>query len=112
MTISTVNGKLRRRTDSEVSFRARYNHAMPPTRVPHDDVRARIRRWLDNWREVSPLLEQERAERLARMTDEEAQELARNLLALWRPSELDDMGEELATQQHWFMVAARDAKRR
>lgn len=71
-----------------------------------------MKRWLDNWRTVGPLLEQERAERLARLTDEEARALARDLHALWRPSTVDDMGAELVTPQRWFMVAARTAGRR
>lgn len=71
-----------------------------------------MKRWLENWRIVGPLLEQERAERLARMTDAEARDRARDLQALWRPSAVDDMGAELVTQQRWFMVAARAAGRR
>ena len=84
---------------------------MVPTDLSRDDVRAGMKRWLDTWRVTGPLLEQERAERLAAMTDEEAHHLTRDLLALWRPSELDDMGAELVTQQRWFMAAARAARR-
>lgn len=84
---------------------------MTPTDPLDDDARAGMKRWLDNWRVVGPLLERERAERLARMTDEEAQEITRDLLALWRPSELDDMGAELVTQQGWFTAAARALRR-
>ena len=69
-----------------------------------------MKRWLDTWRVTGPLLEQERAERLARMTEAEAQELTRDVLALWRPSEVDDMGAELVTQQRWFMAAVRSAR--
>jgi hypothetical protein len=77
-----------------------------------DDDRAAMKRWIENWRTLGPLLEQERAERLARMTDDEARERARDLHALWRPSEVDDMGVELVTQQRWFMLAARVTGRR
>jgi hypothetical protein len=84
---------------------------MTPKDAPAEDMRAGMQRWLDNWRVVGPLLEQERAERLAAMTDEEAQELTRDLLALWRPSELDDMGAELVAQQRLFTAAARSARR-
>jgi hypothetical protein len=85
---------------------------MTPTDLSRDDVRAGLKRWIDTWRVTGPLLEQERAERLARMTDEEARELTRDLFALWRPSALDDMGAELVTQQRWFVAAARIAGRR
>lgn len=83
---------------------------MTPKDAPRDGMRAGMKRWLDHWRVVGPFLEQERAERLAAMTDEEAHALTRDLLALWRPSELDDMGAELVEQQRSFMAAARSAR--
>ena len=85
---------------------------MSPTDLSRDDVRAGLKRWLDTWKVTGALLEQERAERLARMTDEEARQQTRDLFALWRPFPLDDMGVELVTQQGWFMVASRRAGRR
>lgn len=85
---------------------------MPSDFRPLDaEGRAGMKRWLDNWRIVGPLLEQERAERVARMTDEEARREARDLEALWRPSDIDDLGAELVTHQRWFMRAARVAGR-
>lgn len=83
---------------------------MTPTDLSRADVRAGLKRWIDTWRVTGPLLEQERAERLAAMTDEKAQELTRDLLALWRPSEFDDMGAELVAQQRCFTAAARSAR--
>ncbi len=79
-----------------------YNRAMTPTDLSRDDVRAGLKRWLDTWKVTGPLLEQERADRLSRMTDQEAQQQTRDLFALWRPSVLDDLGAELVTQQCWF----------
>jgi len=43
------------------------------------------------------------------MTEDEARRITLDLFALWRPSTHDDMGEELVTQQRWFMAAARAA---
>lgn len=64
-----------------------------------------MKRWLDNWRTVGPLLEQERAERLARMTDAEAQRVTQQLLDLWQPDWRSDEGEELLLHQHVFARA-------
>ena len=89
-----------------------YNRAMTPIDLSRDDVRAGLKQWIDTWRVTGPLLEQERADRISRMTDEEAQQQTRDLFALWRPSVLDDMGAELVTQQGWFVAAARVAERR
>lgn len=64
-----------------------------------------MKRWLENWRIVGPLLEQERAERLARMTDAEAQRVTQQLLELWQPDWRSDEGEELLRHQHVFARA-------
>ena len=85
---------------------------MTPVDLSRADVRAGLKRWLDTWKVTGPLLDQERAERLAQMTDDEAQRQTRDLFALWRPSALDDAGTELVAQQRWFMAAAGIAGRR
>ncbi|HEY7444935.1 MAG TPA: hypothetical protein VH701_21065 [Vicinamibacterales bacterium] len=71
-----------------------------------------MRRWLENWARVGPVLEAERWARLRRMTDDEARDLTRAVLALWRRSERDELGAELVTEQHWFMKAARSPRAR
>ena len=80
---------------------------MTPTDLSRDDVRAGLKQWIDTWRVTGPLLEQERAERLARMTPQELQEATRNLLDLWRPEWRTDQGEGLLLQQHVFGLARR-----
>jgi hypothetical protein len=69
------------------------------------------RRWLDDWATAGAALEAERLARLDRMSDDEARELTRAVLAVWRPSASDDFGVELVTQQRWFMRAARAGRR-
>lgn len=76
-----------------------------PTDLSRNDVRAGLKQWLDSWKVTGPLLEQERAERLARMTPEELQEATRNLLDLWRPEWATDLGEGLLLHQHVFGLA-------
>ncbi len=70
-----------------------------------DDARAGMKRWLDNWRRVGPLLEQERAERLAAMTAREVQDVTRCLLDLWQAGWKGDDGEALVLQQRVFARA-------
>ena len=61
--------------------------------------------WLDNWKRVGPVLEQERWARLAAMTEEEAQRMTRDLLELWQPDWVGDDGEELLLHQRVFKRA-------
>jgi hypothetical protein len=79
--------------------------------VPPAD-RDGLRRWLETWQRTGPLLEAERFERLARMTDDEARRQTRMVFQLWRKSPLDDSGAELVEQQRWFMAAAHRPRRR
>lgn len=76
---------------------------------PETDTRAQMKRWLDNWRRVGPILEAERWERLAAMTDEEAQIATCQLLELWQPDWPTDGGEELLLHQRVFARARRRA---
>lgn len=74
--------------------------------LPSDPlVRAQTKRWLDNWRRVGPILETERWERLAAMTDEEAQRVTQDVLDLWQPDWVGDAGEELLLHQRVFARA-------
>jgi hypothetical protein len=61
-----------------------------------------MKRWLDNWERVGPVLEAERWERLARLSDAEGQEVARDLLDLWQPDWKGDDGEGLLLHQRVF----------
>ncbi len=76
-----------------------------PTDLSRDDVKAGLKRWIDTWRVTGPLLEQERAERLARMTPQELQEATRSLLDLWRPEWTVDEGQGLLLHQLVFGLA-------
>lgn len=66
-----------------------------------------MKQWLDNWRRVGPLLEQERWDRLAAMTDEEARRVTAHVLDLWQPGWTGDDGEELLLHQRVFALARR-----
>lgn len=78
---------------------------MTPTDLSRDDVRAGLKRWIDTWRETGPLLEQERAERLAAMSAQEVQSATRSLLDLWRPEWTVDEGQALLLHQRVFGLA-------
>ena len=71
------------------------------------DERAQMKRWLDNWARVGPVLEEERWERLRRMTDEETRIAARQVWELWQPGWTGDDGEGLLLQQRVFARARR-----
>jgi hypothetical protein len=69
--------------------------------------RAAMKRWLDNWRTVGPLLERERWARLAAMTDADARRVTTQLLELWQPHWRGDEGEGLLLHQRVFARARR-----
>ncbi|MPZ18519.1 MAG: hypothetical protein GEV06_11480 [Luteitalea sp.] len=71
-----------------------------------------MKRWLDNWKRVGPILEAERWEHLATMTDEEAQRVSGYVLDLWRPDWEGDQGEELLLHQRVFTRARERGSRR
>lgn len=64
-----------------------------------------MRQWLDNWARVGPLLERERWDRLATMTEEEARRATEHALDLWQPGWSTDDGEGLLLQQRVFARA-------
>jgi len=57
-----------------------------------------------------PLLEQERWERLAALTDDEAWAESQGLPHLWRPGMDGDAGEGLVLQQERFRAMSRPAR--
>ena len=67
--------------------------------------RARMKRWLDDWQRVGPILEQERWDRVAALTDAEAQQAAVQLFDLWQPDWPTDNGEGLLLHQRVFARA-------
>ena len=69
--------------------------------------RAQAKRWLDNWKRVGPILEQERWARLAAMTEAEAQRASQLVLELWQPDWHGDDGEEILLHQRVFARARR-----
>ena len=64
-----------------------------------------MKRWLDNWTRVGPILEQERWERVRALTEADAARDALRLFDLWRPDWPTDEGEELLLHQRVFARA-------
>ncbi len=69
-----------------------------------------MRRWVQNWKEVGPILEQEKAERLSAMSDEDSVR-AFNALdcdssLIWRSPESDN-ANGMIEQQRLFMKGHR-----
>jgi hypothetical protein len=74
------------------------SHMRPLT----DDERDQMRQWLENWRRVGPLLEDERWNRVAALTDDEAWAQSQSLLQMWELGMIGDDGEELHLHQSVF----------
>jgi len=66
------------------------------------DGRDAMRQWIENWKRVGPVLEEERWERLRTMSDDEAQRATGDLLDLWQPDWRGDDGEALLLHQRVF----------
>ena len=91
-----------------MSDRPSRSRATPPgeTVDPADpEVRAQMKQWVEQWARVGPILEQERWDRLAAMTDEEAREAAVQVLSFWSPDWPTRDGEELLLHQRVFARA-------
>ena len=67
-----------------------------------DVEKTQMRQWLENWRRVGPLLEEERRQRIAALTDDEAWRESQGLLNGWEPAMTGDAGEGLRLQQAVF----------
>lgn len=67
--------------------------------------RAQAKRWLENWKRVGPILEQERWDRVRALTDADAARDAVRLFDLWQPDWPTDEGEELLLHQRVFARA-------
>ena len=64
--------------------------------------RAQAKRWLENWKRVGPILEQERWDRVKALTDADAARDAIRLFDLWQPDWPTDDGEGLLLHQRVF----------
>ncbi len=71
--------------------------------------RAQGKRWLDSWKRLGPILEQERWDRIVALTDAEAQQDAVRLFELWQPDWPTDEGEGLLLHQRVFARARHGA---
>jgi hypothetical protein len=85
--------------------------AEPKPRELTEHEREQMRRWLDIWAHVGPILEAERWARVRALTDEEAWQEAQRLMAWWEPEWKGDEGEGLLMQQDVFRLAVRPADR-
>lgn len=64
--------------------------------------KTQMRQWLENWRRVGPLLEDERRQRVAALTDDDAWRESQGLLQGWESAMTGDAGEGLLLQQAVF----------
>ena len=71
----------------------------PGTDAGLDAAARRHRLWLDTWKRVGPILEQERWDRVQALTDADAARDALWLFELWRADWPSDDGEELLLHQ-------------
>ena len=60
--------------------------------------REQMRSWFDNWESIGPLLEPERRERVAALTDDDPWNEAQALLQAWQPDMTGDADEGLLQQ--------------
>jgi hypothetical protein len=75
------------------------------TSLLDSDRRAETRRWLDNWKRLGPLLEEERWKRVRALSDADAARDALRLFDLWQPDWPTDDGAELLLHQRVFARA-------
>jgi len=64
-----------------------------------------MKQWVENWKHVGQVLDEERFQRLEAMTDTDARDAALRLFELWRPDWPTDNGEGLLLVQHVFARA-------
>ncbi|HKB09677.1 MAG TPA: hypothetical protein VKD69_03445 [Vicinamibacterales bacterium] len=67
--------------------------------------RAQTKRWLENWKRIGPILEQERWDRVQALTDADAARDALRLFDLWQPDWPIDDGAGLLLHQRVFARA-------
>jgi hypothetical protein len=64
-----------------------------------------MRRWVDRWKIVGPILERERWVRLAASSEGELNQRAVDALTLWEPGLPGDDGEALIAAQRVFSLS-------
>ena len=75
------------------------------------EERAQMKQWLENWKHVGPILEEERWTRVRALTDEAAWREAYGLLQWWQREWQGDGGEGLLLQQDVFRRGSRPPDR-
>lgn len=79
------------------------------TRIPaFEDAREFVERWA----RAGPALEARKSLELQMLDDETAKQMTLDLFALWRPSEIEEMGEGLVEAQKVFIVLVRSESER
>lgn len=79
-----------------------------PKASPHAasaEEKAEIKLWLERWRTVGPILDEERWSRLSASSDAQLRQQALDVLALWRPTHTGDDGEGILLVQGSFAAA-------
>ena len=79
-------------------------------RVLDEHERDQMRQWLANWQRVGPLLEAERRERVAALTDDDGWNESEALFQAWQTWMTGDNGEGLLLQQDVFARCRRNAR--
>ncbi len=80
----------------------------PGSAQPDDtEMRVQMKRWLDNWKRVGPILEASRVEGLRRLTEDEAARIARDLLWPMVPPGGGDDAEGIAPMKDALRRLAR-----
>ncbi len=103
--LEQVIAQIRRRGEPATS---RSSDAKLRTLDEHE--REQMRRWLENWQRVGPLLEAERRERVAALTGDDAWDESQELFQAWQPEMTGDAGEGLLLQQDVFARCRRIAR--
>lgn len=75
---------------------------VPETAYSNEESKAATRRWLERWRTVGPLLDDERWARLQASSDAELRQHSWDLMAMWQPGSVGDDAEGLLLLQRQF----------
>lgn len=68
--------------------------------------------FIERWTRAGPALEARKSLQLQLLDDETARQMTLDLFALWRPSEIEEMGEGLVEAQKVFIELARSEQER
>ena len=70
------------------------------------------REFVERWARAGPALEARKALQLQRLDDRTARQMTLDLFELWRPSEIEEMGDGLVQAQKVFIGLARAERSR